>query len=93
MQIYFRAGRLSSKLIPGQPWRALQLTKKKENTETKVSINIYLRLKKKYIWTFSFFLFFFPLKKKKKVNLFLLSCFLIEKKKIAHEEQQTGAFQ
>lgn len=33
MQIYFRAGRLSCKFIPGQPWQAFQLKKKKDNAE------------------------------------------------------------
>lgn len=62
MQIYFRAGRQSYRFIPGQPWKALQLTKKKENTEKKLPISMYLRMKKSFglvLFFFVFSLFFF----------------------------------
>ena len=89
MQIYFRAGRLSSKLIPGQPWRALQLTKKIQ--KVKFPSTFIFGFFKKCIWTFSFFLFFIPFFKKCESISSLL--FSNRKEKNAHEEQQTGAFQ
>lgn len=59
MQIYFRAGRLSYKFIPGQPWKGLQLKKKKENTESQLSSSIYLWMKKSFgLFSFFFVLFF-----------------------------------